>query len=183
MITVFSSKGGVGKTTIAYSLATIYSMPFYTNDYSVVLDILEDTVYNENLSVKDIKDGIVDLGGFITPNTLEILEESKVILVPVTNDLNALKKTNFLLEELKYLDSKIILIASNVKDKDYKEIKKNIEAKHIPIRKIMNSTLFKRALKNGKTISNTISESPLLKHAYSKIQFQIQELIEEIESI
>jgi cellulose biosynthesis protein BcsQ len=183
MITIFSSKGGVGKTTIAYALASIYDIPYYTNDYSVVLDILEDTTYKENLSIKDIKNGIVDLGGFITSNTLEILENSDVIIVPVTNDLNALKKTDFLIKELKDLQSKIILVASNIKDKDYKEIRKSLKTKNLRVCKVMNSTVFKRALKKGISISEAIGESPLLKHAYSKVQFQLQELIEEIESI
>lgn len=184
MITVFNTKGGVGKTTLAFALAAIYELKYTTNDYSVVLDILDDVAYEPELNADDVDNGIIDLGGFITPSIMSILEKTSVLLIPVTNDLNAIAKTNFLLEELEKFHFKIIVVASNLRKDDYKSIKKKLDLpKGMPLVKIMNSTAFTKSLEQGQSIESIIQETPLLKHAYSKVTHQIQDLIEEIDSI
>ena len=72
-IAVINSKGGVGKTPLAFSLAKDFGLNLQTNDNSVVTQIYDKAVYFNPCKITN--DTIYDFGGFVASGVLSILKE------------------------------------------------------------------------------------------------------------
>ena len=72
IITVYNTKGGVGKSPISALIGKELDYKIITNDDSVNEDYLSDIVeYQEKINIKDRNNVVVDLGGWIDTDTIK----------------------------------------------------------------------------------------------------------------
>ena len=179
MLVIFNSKGGVGKSSNAFSIAKDLKMSIITNDTSIISNVYDDTRYiDKKMPIE--KGTMYDLGGFTTRYITDILDVADLVIVPVNADYNALLKG---LEVIKYVGYKRCLVIANMIEtkKDLEEIEEVIknEYKKISILPLKRSRAFKNGLENGKSI-NDISSAGLGKHNYKSLRKQYSEIIKYI---
>ncbi|MCO4814823.1 MAG: hypothetical protein KC454_08920 [Flavobacteriales bacterium] len=100
MITIWSSKGGVGKTSIAVELSARLGAGIITNEANSRLPMfsfLKNKYYvlehEQTLGELNINQEIVfDFGGMVDPRVLEAVEISQYILMPVTPSMIDIQK-------------------------------------------------------------------------------------------
>lgn len=100
-ITVYNPKGGVGKSPISALIAKELDYKILTNDDSTNEDYLDIVEFQEKINIKNRNNIVVDLGGWIDSNTLDILKVSDVVLIPFNSKPNAIKRTIALIHDLK----------------------------------------------------------------------------------
>ena len=100
MLTIWSCKGGVGKTSIAVELAERLGAGIITNEANSRLPLFsflkgkyyvlehEQTISELNIN----EDVILDFGGMVDPRVLEAIELSRYILMPVTPSMIDIQK-------------------------------------------------------------------------------------------
>lgn len=173
-ITIYNKKGGTGKSTVSgllYLQIKEYlknqsinkSLKVYTNDDSILQDIYpEDVIFKHNLKSTELKDDIciLDLGGFVDSETAEILEDSDIVLIPFTPNINSLRRTLALIQEMNELNIHHynLIFTQFMKKKQVEEVqeifgKENIEY-YLPFSnmldfQIKNELTFKDIKKNG----------------------------------
>lgn len=154
----FQTKGGVGKTTLAFGLAKYLKYKFVTNDLSTAITSLNGHLYNQKIAFKE--NAIYDFGGFKSEYVNEILNEIDIVLIPVINDANSVFRA---LEALKKVQhKKHILIANMIEnEKDLTDIKKVIYY-HFPntdIVSIRKTKLFKNSMDLNLSVVDYIKQS------------------------
>lgn len=154
----YQTKGGVGKTTIAYTLAKYLNYKFITNDLSTAITHLNGQLYNQKIPLKE--NTIYDFGGFKSEFVEDIMKEIDIILIPVINDANSVFRA---LEALKKVQNKKhILIANMIEnEKDFLDIKKIINH-HYPLTEIVSlrkTKLFKNSMDSNLNVVSYIKNS------------------------
>lgn len=168
-IAIFSTKGGVGKTSIAASLAIDLNYHLITNDLSNIINMYNKAKYrNGQLPVFE-DDVVYDLGGFKDPNATVAIEDCDCLLVPITPDSNALLKG---LETIKmFKHKKIIVIGNNIEtEKDKKDIEMVINqyfgSLNIEFFYIRKTKMFKNAMEAGLSAVKLFEKDNLSRHTY-----------------
>lgn len=154
----YQTKGGVGKTTLAYSLAKYLNYKFITNDSSTAIIKLNGTIFSKDIPIRD--NTIYDFGGFKSEYIENILNQIDLIIIPVINDANSVFRA---LEALKKVQNKKHILVANMieNDKDLLDIKKVIFY-HYPkteIVSIRKTKLFKNAMEENLNIIDYIKKS------------------------
>jgi cellulose biosynthesis protein BcsQ len=97
-IAIFNKKGGVGKTPISFLLAKELGYHILTNDDNVISK--EMVTYQDKIDMHGYDNIVIDMGGWIDDNTLDILQECDIVLIPFNSKPNSIKRTKNLMNEL-----------------------------------------------------------------------------------
>lgn len=148
MISIYSTKGGVGKTSIAFSLAKDLNLNYYTNDFSASSFKLNKVKTSNNLTLKERT--IYDFGGFESKNAIDISNQSNLVIVPTICDMNSLARAISTIKKISHRN--ILVIATNIDSKkDFDDVKKVINHHFPEIEVIMfrRTKLLKNAIEEG----------------------------------
>lgn len=165
-ISIINKKGGVGKTSLAFSIAKDLEYYLLSNDDSAI-ELAYPKMAKVVEKVKLIDNVVYDFGGFVDSGILNILEKSDFVLIPLTSDLNSFKKTVSIVNEIN--NKNIILIANKVEKNDFKEIE-NYFKSHFdyPIFEIKNSRIWRKTFEEKKSVLDIKNANKLNKHIYKK---------------
>jgi len=191
-ITVYSLKGGQGKTSLAVAIAKELDFGIITNDiYSPVEKMfskemvlkLEPTW--EMPSVDDLKgvEIIFDFGGYLDRRVVPALEMSDYVIIPVV-DFDTLNAQGFAstVAEVEQHNKNIIIVLNKIAEEDAKEIRKELKKHNYPysVLEIKNSRAFKNMIDDNKPISQYVREGGLKGYIYKTVNDQLTKLIQYI---
>ena len=195
LTSVFSLKGGVGKTSL--SLSMCLEMEFNHLDVSVIsndpVSIIEKVLgdgkgwilpQNKNFpsEINTEDDFILDLGGFLEKRIIEVIEKSKNVIIPTTPDYASLQATIKTLNDVKKLNENVVLVVNRIDKKEFMEIYEVLRdaCGPYPVFPIKNSKSFENLQRQRKSISQMMVDEPVRKKAYGEVQKQIEKIIEHL---
>jgi cellulose biosynthesis protein BcsQ len=166
IISIASTKGGVGKTSLAFSLAKDLGWRYATNDMSVALNKYNKARYHTG-KIPLYEDTVYDFGGFIDKNADEIMRQSDIIIVPTINDQNSIMKS---LTTIKKFREQTILVFANMIENtaDAAAIREQIH-KHFPnlaFTYLRRTKLLKNALETGMSATELYNLNNQTQHVY-----------------
>lgn len=168
IISIASTKGGVGKTSLAFSLAKDLRYRYATNDMSVVLNKYKNARYYPN-KIPLYPDTVYDFGGFENPHANEILKQSDIIILPTTNDLNSIMKSLIFIK--KFRENTILVFANMIDNpSDAVMIREKIH-EHFPnlaFTYLRRTKLLKNALESGMSASELYESNNHTQHLYKQ---------------
>lgn len=163
-VSIINKKGGVGKTSLAYSLAKDLDLFLISNDDSVI-----ELAYTAKAKVMDrpklIDNVVYDFGGFTDAGVMDIVNKSDLVLIPLVADLNCFKKTVSLIKEV--ANKNIVLVANRSEKNDFEEIG-NYFKNHFgfPIFEIKNSRIWKKTFEEKKSVLEIQNDNKINGYIY-----------------
>jgi len=161
-----SLKGGVGKTSLAFSLAKDLDYRYVTNDLSLIIQKYSKAKFFPK-KIPLYEDTIYDFGGFDSSYVNDILFDMDLIIIPTINDINSMFKTLEVLRKVK--GQKVIVVANVVeKQKDFDDIKLvvNHYYKNVIVTYFRKSVLLKNAIEENKSARLLFNENKSHKNPY-----------------
>lgn len=186
-ITVFSLKGGVGKTSISVNLALTLKYGVITNDIYTPLErviskkSLLKLQQNQNIpKLPDSFNIIFDFGGFVDSRVIEVVKMSDYIIIPTTSSYLDLQLAINTIEEIKSYNNKIIIVANMLTIvKDYEIIKESLKKMHYkyPIMPIKKTASIKNIFSNKESVESLVSKGGLSRYHYQNAKSQFDNLV------
>jgi len=178
-IGVYSTKGGVGKSSIAFSIATDLGYNLYTNDMVDYLRKYKKAKFYTIL--RDNDNTVYDFGGFRDKKADNFVEENlETIIVPILNDVNSV--TRALEAGRKFKHKKVIFVINAVETKkDIEQVKMvlNHYFENPEILHLRKTNLFKSAMEKGIS-PKEFAEKSFHKHVYKNILTEYDKLLKRI---
>ena len=187
IVSFFNKKGGVGKTSIAYSVAKDLDYFLLSNDDSVI-----ETVYKnkakvlDKLEVIENANVVYDLGGFIEDEIIEVFKKSDIIIIPATLDINSVKRTINTVVEIEKYNKNIVIVINRIsakKQHKYKESILKLSELNKKIFLIRESEAFANSMYKAKTITELYNENALMKNAYKGVYEDYTKLLNYIKGV
>lgn len=184
-ITIWTKKGGCGKTNIAGELALRLEYPAITNEQESMLSAilpknrLKMLAPSEN--VPNLDCGMIfDFGGYIDGRIIEALRQSDFVLVPTLPEVSEIQSCISTIQAIKKYNKNIVVIANKTEAKDdFTTIKDAVnQIGDYPVFEIKKSRALPNLYTEKKSIKQLMEESPLLRYAYKKISQQFDNLTE-----
>ena len=188
-IAFFNTKGGTGKTTLAFNVAKDLDTLLVSNDGLFLKKIYP----NKAKIVKNLKvyndrkvDIVYDLGNCLFPNIAKVLEYSHLVVVPTTLDLHAIEKTINVVREIEDFCEKIIIVVNRTEPQT---ISKSNYTQAIAVLKKLGKELFMlrkselmpNSTFHGQTILEQISVNPLTKSSATNFVMEYQNILYRIQ--
>ena len=191
--TIFSLKGGVGKTSLASALCLELDykgkkVPIITND---AISPLEEVLGKEKAlklkldedfpELKKKDDIIVDLGGFVDERSISVLKKSKQVVIPTIGSFLSISGLIQTIQEVERFNKEIIIVLNRIEKKEVEKVIQFIRESHdYPIFKLKTSKCFENLLYQNKSVSQMMKEEPLRRSSYKEVHAQLQEIIQHL---
>ena len=191
--TIFSLKGGVGKTSLASALCLELDykgkkVPIITND---AISPLEEVLGKEKAlklkhdedfpELKKSDDIIVDLGGFVDERSISVLKKSKQVVIPTIGSFLSISGLIQTVQEVERFNKKITIVLNRIEKKEVEKVIQFIRENHdYPIFKLKTSKCFENLLYQNKSVSQMMKEEPLRRSSYKEVHAQLQEIIKHL---
>lgn len=184
-ITVFTLKGGQGKTSISLALALLYDFLVVTNDeYSPIDKVLskgqvKHLKQNESLPpVPADVDLIFDFGGYPDGRVLDALACSDWVIIPVIYDSPLEMQTAIkTIREIEQFNKNILLVVNRTHKGTFEAAKTILDGfVKYPLFEVKQSTAFSKMVTEGKSIRQLMDDNFLLGYHY-KVPLQQVEAI------
>jgi len=126
-IGVYSTKGGVGKSSLAFSIASDFKYNLYTNDMVDYLTKYKKAKYYSKFQIKE--NTVYDFGGFKDKHADQFAREVDLLVIPVLNDINSIVRA--IEAGRKYPEKNKIFVANAIETKKGKKefLQENIQRK------------------------------------------------------
>lgn len=184
-IAVINSKGGVGKTPLAFSLAKDLGLNLQTNDNSVVTQIYDKAVFSNPCKIVD--ETVYDFGGFVAPGVLSILKECDFVIMPVTPKINSVFKAAETYNQIKdYARNMMVLVTDIVNKGDLGTIIEALKGagfkNDVEYMLLKRSAIFENAIANGMSFAELYNQNGLSRSQYKDFYLQYYKIIEYIKT-
>lgn len=192
-ITVYSLKGGQGKTSISCELSLELNWPIITNDIHSPLETIltEDSILKlapgEYIpAVEELEEAelIFDFGGYLDPRIIDALKMTDLVIIPVSDFGKKLDTQGFIssIAEAEAYNNNIIIVLNKMREEDAVDVRAELK-KHkysYPIFEIRKSEAIEKMLNTGVSISQIVKDGGLLGWTYRGINGDFQKLIKYI---
>jgi len=199
-IAVYNIKGSTGKTPIATNIAFDLGYAVVTNEkYHILGDIFPEERVMQVPANKPFPrfpndlDVVFDLGGFIeggTPSVASALGQADIVIIPVNNELKALRNTIHTIEEVSPINSNILVVGTKLEKKDkasgkwelgddFQNIKRvihSVTGKEYPILPLKLSKVFEAIFDEEKSIKQIVNEGGLAAYTYNEVAQQFSDI-------
>jgi len=186
-ITIWTTKGGCGKTNISAELALQLSYPAITNEQESMLAnvISKDKllILKPNQEIPDMDCGVIfDFGGYVDKRLEKALLLSDIILVPTLSEISDIQGCINSLQTIQNYNKKIAIIVNKTEStKDFENVESIInKIGKYPIFEIKKSRALPNIYIKKQSIKDMCNESPLDRYSYRKVLEQFNCLIKYI---
>jgi len=194
-ITVWTLKGGEGKTTIACAVALECNWMIITNDiHSDLTSALKEEHFlvlepDQPLPSKHDLEGlniIFDPGGFLDKRMIEAVKMSDWVVIPVSDFGKKLNTERFIASviEIEQYSKNIVIVLNKISQENVDEARKALkqlmstEFKGVyPIFEMKKNEAFEMMLNTGDSISEIVKRGGLFRRWFQPVDGQLQKLI------
>lgn len=194
LTTVFSLKGGVGKTALSVSMSMEMfrngiEVPIISNDpVSIVEKVMGDNGWilpqgkEFPSELKTNSDYILDLGGFLEQRIIDVIKKSKNVIIPTPNDYASIQATIMTVNDVKKLNKNLVFVVNRIDKKEFMDFYEVIRdaCGNFPVFPLKNSKAFENCQIQKKSIYQMMEDEPVRKKAYTEVQNQLNKIIEHL---
>jgi len=209
-ITVFSAKGGVGKTPISVNMALDRGWAIGTNETYHVLEHLTAIPDGRTMAIDPAAefpklppeiDIVFDLSGTLGGDTahsiVSAVEQSDFVLVPVPNEYKAINSAFHTIAELQKLNKNIVIIATKLQkqknedfadwaeSKDCTNVRDTLSGlleKEYPVFPLKYSKVFDVIFDKEKSIRQMVDGGGIDAYTYRMIAWQFDKIYQYLDS-
>jgi len=183
-ITIWSTKGGVGKTSICAELHFRLGWPVVTNERRSMLRFLVDEkklkLLDPKESIPNIKgDMLFDFGGYIDERVISAVKQSDYIIIPTLYEIPDIQGCIDTINSVKDYNKNIIVIINKISSSNLLQFANETLSKidGLQIKNLNQSRAFPNIYKYKNGILDIVKDNPLLKFSYRKILKQFDDIM------
>jgi len=202
IVTVYSAKGGAGKTPISVNMALEHNWAIGTNDTISILSIQEGIHENRLIEIRPDEEFpqipedyeiVFDLGGALaegsSPSILSAVKQSDVVIVPICADPRSIAGGVITLRELQSYGKRTLVVATKlertrtepkkvpIEDTEaFKSIKESLESSgfgDLTLLPLRYSRAFENIFKTGVSIEAMVREGGIQAWSYRDLAGQL----------